>query len=487
MIIIKSTSNTENWQVWHRSVTGNLELDNTSAVNSSSIRITAVSSTDFTLGTFNTSNGSGQTYVAYLFAHHNSDGEFGPNSDQDVIKCGSFSTDSSGNATVNLGFEPQWLMVKATNQNYNWEIYDQIRGFGVTGHNILIPNSSNAESSNTTAGNTQPTSTGFSIGGGYWGNNVDLIYMAIRRGPLAEPTSSSDVFAISTNGQAGDSKAPAYRSTFPVDMYFEKSTGSSAWYISSRLTGSKYMSTNATSAEATDSNLKYDFMNGVYNSTGSNSAYYGWMWRRAPSYFDVVCYTGNYTDGRTVTHNLGVAPEMIWVKLRDTYSAEWMVFHKDLTTNHNLQLDSDVASADYSGRVRSPTATTFTVGNDTSVNRQSPLQYIAYLFATVAGVSKVGSYTGSGASQTIDCGFSNGAKFVLIKCTSQNSTPWLLFDSVRGLTTNVDPHLRLDSTDAEASQAANDIEPHNSGFIVNSVNNTNNGNGESYIFYAIAI
>ena len=177
----------------------------------------------------------------------------------------------------------------------------------------------------------------------------------------------------------------------------------------------------------------------------------------------------------------------MWVKSRGN-SEDWYVYHKDLGNGSILILNT--ASSVYNGMSNvwnntSPTSSVFTVGPNGKVNLSGDT-FIAYLFATLAGVSKVGSYTGTGSSQTIDCGFTNGARFVLIKCTSQNSCPWLLFDSERGITTGVDPHLRLDSTDAEVSQAANDIEPDNSGFIVNSVNNTNNGNGESYIFYAIA-
>jgi hypothetical protein len=40
---------------------------------------------------------------------------------------------------------------------------------------------------------------------------------------------------------------------------------------------------------------------------------YGWMFRRAPGFFDVVAYTGT-GSARTVAHNLGVAPELMIVK-----------------------------------------------------------------------------------------------------------------------------------------------------------------------------
>ena len=44
-------------------------------------------------------NKNGETYVAYLFAHNNNDGEFGSNEDQDIIKCGSYT--GNGNASIN--------------------------------------------------------------------------------------------------------------------------------------------------------------------------------------------------------------------------------------------------------------------------------------------------------------------------------------------------------------------------------------------------
>ena len=51
-----------------------------------------------------------------------------------------------------------------------------------------------------------------------------------------------------------------------------------------------------------------------------------------------------------------------------------------------------------------------TVGTDSEVNKSS-YRYIARLFATVDGISKVGSYTGNGNTKHIDCGFTNGAVF----------------------------------------------------------------------------
>jgi hypothetical protein len=125
------------------------------------------------------------------------------------------------------------------------------------------------------------------------------------------------------------------------------------------------------------------------------------------------------------------------------------------------------------GTFSSTVFTTPVIGTYNAVN---------YLFATAPGVSKVGSYTGNGAStQTIDCGFSSGARFVLLKRTD-TTDEWYVFDSVRGIVSGNDPFLMINNTSTEVSNQ-DLIEPHSSGFIIN---NWANGSGSSWIFYAIA-
>ena len=489
MIIIKRLDSNDDWYIYHRGNTSNPETeylrftDNATADSAAVWNDTQPTSTEFTINQYSLNNANGESFIAYLFAHHANDGSetgFGPDGDSPVISCGSIS---GYNGRAELGFEPQWLLLKSSNyDSTHWIILDVMRGWTPAGSNDdahLWANLTNAE-----ANYDGPSfdATGFNFGQ----TGDEYVYMAIRRGPLATPTSASDVFAISTNGQAGDYKAPAYRSTFPVDMYFEKSTGGSPGYISSRLTGSKYLTTNATSAEATDSNLKYDFMNGVYNSTGSNSAYYGYMWKRAPSYFDVIAWTGDGVVDRTVSHNLGAVPEMWWIKQRDG-TGHWAVQHKVFPSiNKLLYLNLNGSySQDYTNFI-APTSTSICIGGHgklggTSNSNGSGADYIGYLFATVAGVSKVGSFTGATSDVTVDCGFSNGAKFVIIKDASATDD-WYVYDTARGIVAGNDGYLELNTTNAE-NTGADYIDPHSSGFIITSGFMQS---GRTYIFYAIA-
>jgi len=484
MTFVKQTNGTQNWHVQHKNVTGN---DNNGALNltiafaggnGQSTSFTSITDTQATFGA--AASFPAGTYVAYFFADNSSE-----DAEEQMIKCGSY-TGTGSDLDVNLGWEPQFLLIKNSTSAADWYIVDTMRGFTATtlSNELVNPNSANAESK---VGNVvydqYLTSTGFRMlanASEFNANGQTYIYMAIRAPMMVEPEAATDVFAIDTRHNT----SPAAVSNFPVDTLLISSTSSDANYLASRLTGDKTLVTHLNAVEGTDSNVTWDYSTGVYEAYADANKYF-WMWKRSKGFMDVVAYIGNHTDGRTVAHNLGVAPEMIWVKLRDTYATEWMVFHKDLATNHNLQLDSTVASGDLSGRIRTPTATTFTVGNDTSVNRQSPLQYIAYLFATLDGISKVGSYTGNGSYQTINCNFSSGARFILIKRTNATGD-WYFWDSARGIVSGNDPHLSLNTSEA---QVTNDdaVDPHSSGFIVNQNSPTNiNVSSGTYIFYAIA-
>ena len=197
-MFIKRTDDSKYWPVYHRSTTAThfLRLNSTAAAQDSTIPFGDVepTSTVFTVSGDEVVNTSGGTYVAYLFAHNDGDGEFGPDGDADVIKCGSFTTDGTGDvAEINLGFEPQWIMLKKTSGTGDWRIGDVIRGDTVDNtFKVLEANTSDAEG---TLVISRPTATGYKIDTGF-GTNATGIYIAIRRG-TAVPESATDVFAIS--------------------------------------------------------------------------------------------------------------------------------------------------------------------------------------------------------------------------------------------------------------------------------------------------
>ena len=218
------------------------------------------------------------------------------------------------------------------------------------------------------------------------------------------------------------------------------------------------------------------------NNSGSTRIQY--FFRRAPGFFDVVCYTGTGSN-TTQTHNLGVVPELIIVKRRDTAGA-WDTYSAALSNTEYLVVDTTAAKATGTTRWNSttPTSTVFSLGTSTTVNASSGT-YVAYLFATVAGVSKVGSYTGTGTTLQINCGFTGGARFVLIKRTDSTGD-WYVYDSARGIVAGNDPYLLLNSTAAEVT-STDYVDASNAGFELSSTAPAGlNANGGTYIFLAIA-
>ena len=484
------------WQVYHTS-TGNtdyLNLNDTDATASfiGAWNNTSPTSTHFTLGNWaQTNDAAGSTYVAYLFA--SDAGGFGDDGSENVISCGSYS--GNGSATgpvVDLGYEPQWVMVKQSSASGQWwNMIDVMRGFNVsTGAQTLGANASDAEYTNAGFGSgtpiMSPTATGFQVRSAQPATNASgetYIYIAIRR-PMKTPESGTEVFGISEGGTT----SPGFISSFPVDAAIGVSTDASNHYLSSRLTNKNYMLVTSTAAEAANSYFSYTFQNGYYDST-SGATELAYMFKRATGFFDVVAYTGDgtYDGSYNVNHNLTVAPEMIIAKSRNN-ADYWSVYHTGLTSD-TYQINMNLASTQFSsGQSWGPISTTFKpqyAGNANYSKNHSGRTYIAYLFATLAGVSKVGSYTGTGADLNVDCGFSAGARFILIKRTDDTGD-WYVYDSVRGIVVGNDPYLLLNTTAAQVTNT-DYIDPLSSGFTVtSSAPAALNASGGTYIFLAIA-
>ena len=129
------------------------------------------------------------------------------------------------------------------------------------------------------------------------------------------------------------------------------------------------------------------------------------MFKRATGFFDVVAYTGTgATSGspNTHNHNLVVAPELIICKNRTTAGSNWFVYVSALGENKGLLLNLNLAELGYNIGFKNIGASTFQTFDSNDTNSAN---FIAYLFATLAGVSKVGSYTGTGTDLNVDCGF----------------------------------------------------------------------------------
>jgi len=422
---------------------------------------------------------------------------FGENEDQGVIKCGSYIGNGSSTAgpEIFLGWEPQWVLIKWTAEVSGnvegWVIVDAMRGIVTGGNdNYFLADDDGEES--TSADVMDLTPTGFKIKNqsDFVNNNgTSYIFTAIRRsdGYVGKPPSlGTGVFSMVAG--TSNSDIPAFVSGFPLDYVFiKKPLASGDWYTQSRLTGTNGLKINEDSNQSTDGDNTWDFQNGYYKGTSDLSSYQAWMFKRHAG-FDVVTFKGDGVAGRQMPHNLSKTPEMIWVKRRTSGTArDWMVYHKGLNGGTNpeqygLVLNTSAAEVDQADlwNDTAHSSTYFTLGGAPATNSET-IDYIAMLFASVDGISKVGYYAGSDSEQTITTGFQ--PRFVIIKNISTSSA-WFTLDTVRGWGSGEDKWLRLDSTTA---QNPHDFgTPISTGFTMPGDDDSFNDAGSNFIYYAHA-
>lgn len=482
-IATKSTSAAGDWNCYHVGAAGDLKLNTDEAQTSGRTAVPAAGVSTFRVS--GAANLSGVTYVAYLFAHD-------PSPDG-VIQCGSFTTDASGRAAVQLGWEPQFVIVKGTGVG-NWIMGDVSRGMSATGFEELHANTAEAGVW-VSSPVFPPSASGFAVPPATLVNSSTFTYVAIRRGPMRAPTDGTTVYQATTVGPNLGAL-----SLFPFDLlitqdranyssgvagatqheFMDRLRGAGSTFVPETPGGVRRRLVPSEAAAECGAYYASQFNNG-YTARANTFERVFHAFRRAPSFFDIVCYTGT-ASALMQRHSLGVAPELAIGKGRSV-SSNWYVYAPVLGASAEILLNSQGAPYGY-GSFSQPTATTLTVPAASPLNQNTEF-YVAYLFASCPGVSKVGTYTGNDTWQTIDCGFAAGARFVLIKRTDA-AGDWYLWDTARGIVAGNDPHLSLNTTAAEVA-SDDSIDPAPAGFNVVQRAATNiNVAGASYLYLAIA-
>ena len=115
-IIIKNVTGNYDWWVYHSGIGSNYLLKlNSSNTKGSANGWMTVTDTDFTITTSSSPvNSNGNDFVAYLFAN-----------DTPYVKCGEYTASGQDNFTVDVGFRPRWVLIKAINSSYSWVILDK--------------------------------------------------------------------------------------------------------------------------------------------------------------------------------------------------------------------------------------------------------------------------------------------------------------------------------------------------------------------------
>ena len=254
----------------------------------------------------------------------------------------------------------------------------------------------------------------------------------------------------------------------------------------------KYLYSSLTVAEETQTVALSSFdsdgfsLNGSFgNVNNSGTTYVAWCWdESATPGFDIVTYTGDGNTGRTVSHNLGVKPSMVMVKLRAGGTEGWPVWHKSLSSeSYFLRLNETSSTyTAFTNRWTAFSSTTITLGNNSETNGNTNT-YVAYLWSEVAGFSKFGSYTGNGSADGpfVHCGFR--PRFILFKNTTAYN--WQILDTARADynqgTVTLFPNLsNADNTTATQYDILSN------GFKIRTSDAGSNGSGNSIIFAAFA-
>ena len=180
MMILKNRTNgnNESWKVYHQAIgnTHALTLD-TNAAASSNTEFWSdenPTSTVFTVGRQDATNGSGNTHVVYCFSEI-----------KGYSKFGSYTGNGNSNgAFVYTGFRPAFIIIKNTARSDNWYLFDNKRGGFNVDNDFVFPDLSNAE---VTSDQIDILSNGFKCRSGNDAINSSgesIIYMTFAESPF---------------------------------------------------------------------------------------------------------------------------------------------------------------------------------------------------------------------------------------------------------------------------------------------------------------
>jgi hypothetical protein len=312
-------------------------------------------------------------------------------------------------------------------------------------------------------------------------------------------------------------------SGFAPDLVWIKnrSTADSHRILDTIRGATKFMASDLTNAEATDSVGLTSFTgtgftlgtDSSYNFSGRN--YVAWCWRaggasiantngtintqvstNTASGFSVVTYTGTGVAG-TIGHGLGKTPDWLIFKNRSG-SDGWIIFHSGITatTWWDTRLLFTTANAGSgAGYITSaPGASTIALSTGSPVNA-SGSNYVLYAWNAVPGFSRFGSYTGNNNvdGPFVYCGFR--PKYIIIKNTTTTNayTSWQIQDTNRqGYNGNYNFTLWANTNYPEGKRGDNTVDGSNTlnvdfvsnGFKVRASGSYETNNGSDVYVYA---
>jgi hypothetical protein len=342
------------------------------------------------------------------------------------------------------------------------------------------------------------------------GNDIGDFYYAPPSGFLAlcsknrsDTTIDNPELYFQTKTYTGDGSTPSITLDGDEDMQPDvvwiknrDQTDSHCWFDSVRgATKLLYPDTTDDEEDDADTLTSFDsdgFALGDDDKVNTNTeAYVAWCWKEsATAGFDIVSYTGT-GSARDISHSLSALPDRIMVKTRDLSGPDWIIWGDKIhTTPHDALMKLNNQTALSTGLNSSwfndtnPTTSVFSVGTQGDLNGDGNT-YIAYLWTSIQGFSKFGSYTGNGNADGpfIYTGFRPA--FVMHKQQTDANTPWMIWDNKRDTFNETGQLLYPDSSLAEADDA-NPIDILSNGFKLRTSGSYNNDSGNVITYMAFA-
>lgn len=323
------------------------------------------------------------------------------------------------------------------------------------------------------------------------GINFKLSNMTIiLRGGEVGPPNIADVFSIDlfTGAQTVVNGLDYTANTTLCWGKSRGATGSHQLYDTVR-GATKELNSDTNAIESTDATGLTSFnSNGFTVGSSFPGTQVVWSFLAAVRFCDIVTYTGNSVQGRTIPHSLGIIPGLVTVKRLTDAAFSWAVQHKDIPATDHLALDTTAAAATLSTMWddTAADATNVTIGNNGAVNGGGG-EYVMYVFAhdlADDGVIQCGKYTGNGLSAGPSITLGWKPQYILIKRAIGGTSSWVIIDTARGiLSPGLDKRVFPNSTAAEVTLDIVSLTA--TGFDITSTDASVNASGDTYIFMAI--
>ena len=429
-------------------------------------------------------------------------------------------TGNGGTQTIDqLNFAPDWAWIKSRSSAINYQIIDTVRGA-----TLRLQSNETTEEKTNTNGLSAFTSDGYTLGdqANVNGSGLSLVGWNWNAGDSDGKTYTVKVVSDSGNKYRFDdfgTSAVTLELAEGGTYIFDQSDSSNAthplrFYTAADKSGGEYTTGVTTSGTAGSSGatvtitiaasaptLYYQCsshagMGGQINtnSTLGSSNFDGSVQARVKAnatagFSIIIAEAPSSGTNFTVGHGLGVAPNVIFAKSRET-AQYWAVFHSGTTdTNRKyLQLNSDIATTTSGGDMWGAALPTSSVIGLSSANAMVASEdFVCYCFSEVEGYSRFGTYTGNGDSSTGGVFvFTNFRPAVIILKRTNSAASWVIHDDKRAGYNGDNDYLHPDLAQAESDGSTGTLDILSNGFKLRMTAGTHNGSGDTFIYLAFA-